>query len=93
MKEEAAKAECVLLATDPDREGEAISWHVAELLGMNKEDNIRIEFNEISEKAIKRRLLALAPSTKISLTHNRQGECLTDWWVTRFRPFFAKNSK
>lgn len=61
MKEEAAKAECVLLATDPDREGEAISWHVAELLGMNKEDNIRIEFNEISEKAIKKALTCPRP--------------------------------
>ncbi len=56
LKEEAAKADEVLLATDPDREGEAISWHVAELLGLNKSDNIRIAFNEISKNAVQNAL-------------------------------------
>ncbi len=56
LKEEAAKAEEILLATDPDREGEAISWHVAELLGLNKSDNIRIAFNEISKNAVQNAL-------------------------------------
>lgn len=52
LKEAAAKAEEVLLATDPDREGEAISWHVARLLGIPPEKKARIEFNEISKKAV-----------------------------------------
>ncbi|MCH5164140.1 MAG: type I DNA topoisomerase [Clostridiales bacterium] len=56
LTEEAAKAEEILLATDPDREGEAISWHVAELLGLDKTDNIRIAFNEISKNAVQEAL-------------------------------------
>lgn len=52
LKEKAAKADKVLLATDPDREGEAISWHLANILGLSEEDNIRIVFNEISKNAI-----------------------------------------
>ncbi len=56
LAEEAAKAEQILLATDPDREGEAISWHVAEILGLNKSDNIRIAFNEISKNAVQNAL-------------------------------------
>lgn len=56
MIEAAAKADGVLLATDPDREGEAISWHVANILGIPVTDNVRIEFNEISKKAIQNAL-------------------------------------
>ncbi|MBR2614170.1 MAG: type I DNA topoisomerase [Clostridia bacterium] len=60
----AKKADSVYLATDPDREGEAISWHLAEVLGLNEKDNIRIEFNEISEKAVKK---ALSSPRKIDM--------------------------
>ncbi len=56
LKEEAEKAETVYLATDPDREGEAISWHLAEVLGLDENAANRIEFNEISEKAVKNAL-------------------------------------
>ncbi|MBR2970600.1 MAG: type I DNA topoisomerase [Clostridia bacterium] len=56
LSEEAAKADEILLATDPDREGEAISWHVAEILGLDKTEKIRIEFNEISKNAIQNAL-------------------------------------
>lgn len=52
LKKMAASAETVLLATDPDREGEAISWHVATLLDLPSDAPVRIEFNEISKKAI-----------------------------------------
>lgn len=52
----AAKADKIYLATDPDREGEAISWHLAEVLGLDENDKNRIEFNEISEKAVKNAL-------------------------------------
>ena len=53
LKKEAKDAKNVLLATDPDREGEAISWHIAYLLGLSDEDADRIEFNEITKEAIK----------------------------------------
>ncbi|MBV1757071.1 MAG: type I DNA topoisomerase [Dethiosulfatibacter sp.] len=52
LKKEASKADKVFLATDPDREGEAISWHLATILKLNQEDNIRIEFHEITKNAV-----------------------------------------
>ena len=54
LKETASKADTILLATDPDREGEAISWHVANVLGLNPNDHVRIEFNEISKNAVQK---------------------------------------
>ena len=54
LKDKVAKAETVYLATDPDREGEAISWHLAEVLGLDDNKPIRIEFHEISAKAVKK---------------------------------------
>ena len=53
LKKEAKNASKVYLATDPDREGEAISWHLAFLLGIDIDSPCRIVFNEITEKAIK----------------------------------------
>ncbi|MDO4486191.1 MAG: type I DNA topoisomerase [Bacillota bacterium] len=53
LKKEAKNASKVYLATDPDREGEAISWHLAFLLGIDMESPCRIVFNEITSKAIK----------------------------------------
>ena len=52
IKKEAAKSGRVLLATDPDREGEAISWHIANLLNIKETDSNRIAFNEITKPAI-----------------------------------------
>ena len=52
LSEEAKKAGKVYLATDPDREGEAISWHLQNVLGLDKEGKNRIEFNEISPRAV-----------------------------------------
>lgn len=56
LKKKASSAEEVLIATDPDREGEAISWHVANILGFSKDKVCRIEFNEISKKAVTKAL-------------------------------------
>jgi len=53
LKKEAKAASRVLLATDPDREGEAISWHIAEELGIDKDSACRVTFNEITKTAIK----------------------------------------
>ena len=52
LKKEAAKAKEVLLGTDPDREGEAISWHLANALGLPEEEPCRIEFHEITKAAV-----------------------------------------
>jgi len=56
IKKEAKAASRVYLATDPDREGEAISWHLAQTLGLDPEKPCRIEFHEITKKAVKEAL-------------------------------------
>ena len=56
LKKEVKKADKVYLATDPDREGEAISWHLAKSLGIADEDVERITFNEITKDAVKESL-------------------------------------
>lgn len=53
LKKEADKAEKVYLATDPDREGEAISWHLQFLLGLDPHAKNRVEFHEITKENIK----------------------------------------
>lgn len=53
LKAAAKKADVVLLATDPDREGEAIAWHVAELIKADNKNLSRIVFHEITEEAVK----------------------------------------
>ena len=52
LKKEAKKADKIFLATDPDREGEAISWHLANLLKIEEDKAYRIEFNEITKEAV-----------------------------------------
>lgn len=52
LKAAAKTADKVLLASDPDREGEAIAWHLAHLLGLNPNDHSRIEFHEITKPTI-----------------------------------------
>jgi len=53
LKEAAKKADEIYLASDPDREGESIAWHIANTLKLDYNEKNRIEFNEITEKAIK----------------------------------------
>ena len=52
LKRDAKKSDIVYLATDPDREGEAISWHLKELLGLTDENSYRVTFNEITKKVV-----------------------------------------
>lgn len=52
LKKEAKDADKVFLATDPDREGEAISWHLANLFRMDQKDKCRVTFNEITKNAV-----------------------------------------
>lgn len=54
LRESAKKADKVFLATDPDREGEAISWHLAKVLNIPENDLVRIEFHEITKDAIQK---------------------------------------
>ncbi len=56
LKRLAAKSDAIYLATDPDREGEAISWHIANVLGLDEKAPVRVEFNEISQKAVQKGL-------------------------------------
>ena len=53
LKNAAAQVDTVYLATDPDREGEAISWHLKELLGLPDEKAHRVTFNEITQKVVR----------------------------------------
>ena len=53
LKKEAAKADTVYLATDPDREGEAISWHLKELLALPDDKAKRVTFNEITQRVVR----------------------------------------
>ena len=52
LKKKAKEAEAIYLATDPDREGEAIAWHLATILELDKNALVRTAFNEISKKAV-----------------------------------------
>lgn len=54
----ARTADAVILATDPDREGEAISWHLKELLGLSDDQAQRVTFNEITKKEVQRSITA-----------------------------------
>jgi DNA topoisomerase I len=53
LKKAAEKADTLYVATDPDREGEAIGWHLAQELAFDKKNTFRITFNEITERAVK----------------------------------------
>ena len=53
IRKEARSANRIYLATDPDREGEAISWHLANVLGIDEDSACRIEFHEVTSKAVK----------------------------------------
>jgi len=52
LKDEAKRSRKIFLATDPDREGEAISWHLAHILGIEESQKVRVEFNEITKDSI-----------------------------------------
>lgn len=77
LAEKAKKAQSVYLATDPDREGEAISWHLAYLLGIPEESKSRIVFNEISKKAVTKALEA-PREININLVNAQQARRVLD---------------
>ena len=61
IRKEAKTAEKVYLATDPDREGEAISWHLAQVLNLDEKSKCRIVFNEITSTAVKNSIKGARP--------------------------------
>ena len=58
LKKDAVSCDKVYLATDPDREGEAISWHLFDAMGLKEKDYERVVFNEITENAVKEAFLS-----------------------------------
>ena len=56
LKDSMKKADRVYLATDPDREGEAISWHLTQALNVDPKSSCRIEFHEITKRAVENAL-------------------------------------
>ena len=90
LKKEAAKADKVFLATDPDREGEAISWHLAGTLGIPVEKAKRITFNEITKTAIKEAIKA-PRSIDMDLVNSQQTRRILDRIVGyKLSPFLWK---
>ena len=83
IKKEAKNASRVYLATDPDREGEAISWHLAHTLNLDPAKPCRIEFHEITKKAVKDALEHPRPIDMRAWTRSRRAARWTGWWATR----------
>lgn len=77
LKKEAKKAKKVYLATDPDREGEAISWHLAHILSIDEDEKCRIEFNEITKDAIKK-AIKIPRNINIDLVDAQQARRVLD---------------
>ena len=80
LKKAAKKADIVYLATDPDREGEAISWHLSETLNLDPTKMKRITFNEITKTAIKSSLKT-ARDLKMNLVDEQQARRCLDRMV------------
>lgn len=77
IRKEAKSADKIYLATDPDREGEAISWHLAHVLKLDEESECRIVFNEITSNAVKRSITAPRP-IDINLVDAQQARRVLD---------------
>ena len=93
IKKEAKAASKVYLATDPDREGEAISWHLAETLGIPMEDTHRVTFNEITKNAVKT-AIKNPSSIDMNLVNAQQARRILDRIVGyKLSPFLWKKVK
>jgi DNA topoisomerase-1 len=80
LKREAARAGMVYLATDPDREGEAIAWHLQEALGLPDERVRRVTFHEITERAVKEAFTHVGP-INMNLVNAQQARRFLDRFV------------
>ncbi len=91
IKKEAKAANKVFLATDPDREGEAISWHLAVALGIPVEKTMRVSFNEITKTAVKSAIKA-PRQIDMNLVNAQQARRILDRIVGyKISPFLWKN--
>ena len=77
LRKSAKSAQTVFLATDPDREGEAISWHIASELGIPEDKACRITFNEITKTAVKDAIKHPRPIDK-NLVNSQQARRILD---------------
>lgn len=77
LKKASKKSEKIFLATDPDREGEAISWHLAHILGIDINDKCRVEFNEITKTTVKNSIKN-ARSINLNLVNAQQARRVVD---------------
>jgi len=77
LRAQAKKADKVFLATDPDREGEAISWHLSQLLNLDSSEPIRITFHEITKDAVKKSMRSARPIDE-SLVNAQQARRVLD---------------
>ena len=77
LQAKAKKADFVYLATDPDREGEAISWHLAQELGLDDSLADRVTFNEITKKAVTEAFNAPRP-IDMDLVHSQEARRILD---------------
>jgi len=77
LKKKAQNAEAIYLATDPDREGEAIAWHLATILELDKNAMVRTAFNEISKKAVQESIANPRP-LNYNLINAQQGRRVLD---------------
>lgn len=90
LKKLADGSDKVYLATDPDREGEAISWHLAYILGLDINDNNRVEFNEITKNGVSRGMEA-PRSINIDLVNAQQARRVLDRLVGyKLSPFVSQ---
>lgn len=93
LKEAAANSDGVLLATDPDREGEAISWHLAHLLALDLNEPNRVAFNEITESGVKAGIAA-PHKIDLNLVDAQQARRVLDRIVGyKLSPFLWKKVK
>ena len=93
LKKDAKSANKVFLATDPDREGEAISWHLATALGIPPEKCYRVAFNEITKSAIKE-AIKNPREIDIELVNSQQARRILDRIVGyKISPFLWKSVK
>jgi len=93
LKKEAKSADYVYLATDPDREGEAISWHLANALALPPEKIRRVTFNEITKTAVKS-AIKKPRNIDMDLVNSQQARRILDRIVGyKISPFFWKNVK
>lgn len=90
LKSLAEKSDNIYLATDPDREGEAISWHLAYILGLPLDDNNRVEFNEITKNGVTKGM-ANPRSINIDLVNAQQARRILDRLVGyKLSPFISQ---